>query len=418
MLKWLRAKLGFGSAAEVEKQRARAAKYKEWFESAMVMVDHVPVGVAWSDPKQDFAITYVNGFGKAMLGVVVPEKAMDGTRLPLLFPALAGRAAELKAPAGLPLRLETEIGALKLDLHVVGVRNAGGDYIGAMAAWTDITRSAKLAEAFQANVGEVAGHVEAMATELRVTAERMSGTAGAASRSAGVAARVATETGAEVSTVAHAAEELAASIADINQRVVEFTAVTERAVENTGKTQELVNTLAERSKKIGEVIGLISSVASQTNLLALNATIEAARAGEAGKGFAVVAGEVKSLATQTTRATSEIREQISRIQAGVLDVVEAIGQITEVIGEGGRITAAIAAAIEQQNAVTSDIDRRAQQMARGTGALAETTRGLTEGAQQVDASAGHVLSSAAALTGESGRLRAEVEQFLRLMQAA
>lgn len=115
MLKWLRAKLGFGSAAEVEKQRARAAKYKEWFESAMVMVDHVPVGVAWSDPKQDFAITYVNGFGKAMLGVVVPEKAMDGTRLPLLFPALAGRAAELKAPAGLPLRLETEIGALKLD---------------------------------------------------------------------------------------------------------------------------------------------------------------------------------------------------------------------------------------------------------------------------------------------------------------
>ena len=97
-----------------------------------------------------------------------------------------------------------------------------------------------------------------------------------------------------------------------------------------------------------------------TNLLALNATIEAARAGEAGKGFAVVAGEVKSLATETTRATSEIREQISRIQAGVLDVVEAIGQITEVIGEGGRITAAIATAIEQQNAVTTDIARRAQ----------------------------------------------------------
>src|SRR5262249_6109079 len=151
-----------------------------------------------------------------------------------------------------------------------------------------------------------------------------------------------------VQTVASAAEELSASIAEISRQVSQAAKVAGDAVSRATATNQSVAALAEGAQKIGDVVKLINDIAGQTNLLALNATIEAARAGEAGKGFAVVASEVKSLANQTAKATDEIAAQIQGIQASTKDAVTAIREIAGVIGQVSEISTTIAAAVEEQ----------------------------------------------------------------------
>lgn len=148
-------------------------------------------------------------------------------------------------------------------------------------------------------------------------------------------------------TVASAAEELNASIAEITRQVTESARISHQAVADARRTDAIVRALAENAEKIGEVVGLISNIAGQTNLLALNATIEAARAGESGRGFAVVAAEVKNLAAQTSRATQEIEARISDIQASTGEAVGAIKTIGATIEQVSGIAASIATAVEQ-----------------------------------------------------------------------
>src|SRR5439155_11456173 len=139
-----------------------------------------------------------------------------------------------------------------------------------------------------------------------------------------------------------------------------------KAVSEAERTHQTVRSLADTAQKIGDVVKLINDIAGQTNLLALNATIEAARAGEAGKGFAVVASEVKSLATQTAKATEEIGSQIASIRAATGGAVQAIGGIAETIRRMNEIAGAVAVAVEQQTAATSEIARDIQRAASGT----------------------------------------------------
>ena len=205
-----------------------------------------------------------------------------------------------------------------------------------------------------------------------------------------VAEKASGEASMSVDTVAAASEELSASINDISQQAAHAAGIASRAVGEARQTDGTVQGLAKSAGRIGEVVGLINTIAAQTNLLALNATIEAARAGEAGRGFAVVASEVKSLASQTAKATEEISEQIADIQKVAGDAINAIKTIGGIIGEVNEVATAIAAAVQEQGAATQEITRSTQFAAQGTKNVSDNITGVKADADAAAAAAEHV----------------------------
>ncbi len=273
-------------------------------------------------------------------------------------------------------------------------------------------RIESLTHDFDRRVSEVLDVVSGACTEMDTTAQSLSATAEQTDRQASAVAAASEEASASVQTVATAAEELSASIAEIGRQIAHATNVSQAATAEAERVDTLVHGLAEGSARIGEVIKLITDIASQTNLLALNATIEAARAGEMGKGFAVVAGEVKNLANQTAKATEDIGTQIGAVQAATGDVVAAIDGIVARIGEIAEVSAAIAAAVEQQAAAAQEIARNVQQAAAGTEEISSTTVGVSQVAGETGEASRQVLSASRALSAEAESLKAVVQDFL------
>jgi methyl-accepting chemotaxis protein len=275
-----------------------------------------------------------------------------------------------------------------------------------------------LADDFERSVGGVVKTVASASGEMQSAAQSLSATAEEASRQSTAVAAASEQASTNVQTVASAAEELNASIGEIGRQVSTSAQIAGKAVSEAERTHQTVRSLADTAQKIGDVVKLINDIAGQTNLLALNATIEAARAGEAGKGFAVVASEVKSLATQTAKATDEIAAQITAIQSATGDAVGAIDGIGKTIGELNHIATAIASAVEEQGAATREIARNVQQAAAGTGEVSSNIGGVTQAATQTGASATQMLGAAGALAKEAATLRTEVDKFLQQVRAA
>jgi methyl-accepting chemotaxis protein len=221
-----------------------------------------------------------------------------------------------------------------------------------------------------------------------------------------------------VESVASAAEQLSASINDISQQASHAAGIASRAVNQARETDGTVQGLAKSAGRIGEVVGLINTIAAQTNLLALNATIEAARAGEAGRGFAVVASEVKSLASQTAKATEEISEQIADIQKVAGEAIDAIKGIGGIIGEVNEVATAIAAAVQEQGAATQEITRSTQYAAQGTKNVSENITGVKTDADAAAAAAEHVKDASQTLENQSQHLGNQVTEFLDKIRAA
>jgi len=260
--------------------------------------------------------------------------------------------------------------------------------------------------------------VDLAVKEMQHSARSMSATADKTDNQATAVLTASDEATANVEMVATSSEELSSSISEISRQVAKSSENSNRSVREAEAMGGTVNSLSTAAQKIGEVIGMINEIASQTNLLALNATIEAARAGEAGKGFTVVASEVKSLATQTAKATDEIANQISGMQDVTKQVVSAIDSIGTTIGNVDEINTSIGAAVEQQSAATSEIARNVQEVARGNQQVSSTIADVSRAAGETGAAASQVLGATEELLRQSDEVRQEVDQFLSNVRAA
>jgi len=276
----------------------------------------------------------------------------------------------------------------------------------------------KMADDFERAVSGVVNTVASSAAQMKAYAQSLSQTANSASQRATNVAAASEQASANVSTVAAATEELSSSIEEISRQVSSSTRTAQEAVSEARSTNSTVTGMAAAARKIGEVVQMISDIASQTNLLALNATIEAARAGEAGKGFAVVASEVKSLASQTAKATEEITAQITGIQHVAGEAVNAIQSISGTIEKMNSISTAISAAVEEQGAATAEISRNVQEAATGTRDVSTNIGGVTEAASETGQVASNVLTASEALETEANHLKDEVSRFISTIRAA
>ena len=240
----------------------------------------------------------------------------------------------------------------------------------------------KLANSFEAAVGEIVETVSSASTELEASAGTLTSTAERAQQVTTMVAAASEEASTNVQSVASATEELTSSVNEISRQVQESARMASEAVDQARVTDDRVSELSKAAARIGDVVELINAIAGQTNLLALNATIEAARAGEAGRGFAVVASEVKALAEQTAKATDEIGQQISSIQGATHESMNAIQAISGTIERLSEIASTIAAAVEEQGAATQEISRNVQQAAHGTQQVSSNITDVQRGASE------------------------------------
>ena len=318
----------------------------------------------------------------------------------------------------------TEIGRIASALQVFKealVAQKGSDDAANADRATSAARAQRIDAAtgeFEAMIGELVRSLASASTELEASASSLSATADHSEKLTTMVAAASEEASTNVQAVASATEELSSSVTEISRQVQELARMANDAVDQARETNDRVGELSRAAARIGDVVELINTIAGQTNLLALNATIEAARAGEAGRGFAVVASEVKALAAQTAKATGDIGQQISDIQAATQDSVGAIKQISGTIEKLSEISSTIAAAVEQQGAATQEISRNIQRAALGTQQVSSHITDVERGASETGSASSQVHSAARSLAGESDRLKNQVEKFLDTVRAA
>ena len=270
----------------------------------------------------------------------------------------------------------------------------------------------RLTRRFDDAVGHALGRLAVAVDGVRGTAGDLAGAARQTAERSSAASHAASESAANVNAVAGATEELEASTREISGRVQDSRAISRRAVDRIAAATSDAGSLETATARIGDVVGLITDIAGQTNLLALNATIEAARAGEMGKGFAVVAGEVKTLATQTARATDEIRGQMEGVRQTSGNVVAAIDAVRTVVAEMDQVVGSIAAAVEEQGAATAEIARNIAEAAAGNADLTGNVAQVSDLARDTGEVAERMRQLSGELETDASKLRTDVESFL------
>jgi methyl-accepting chemotaxis protein len=357
------------------------------------------------------AVLLGKGISRPMTAMCKAMRELAGGKFDVVLPGL-GRKDELGEMA-------SAVEEFKVQAVAKAERDAAAH--DAQNKASSAARRAELirfADDFEAAVGAIVSNVSASAVQLEAAAGTLTRTAETTQSLSSQVSGSSEEASSNMQSVASATEELSASVDEIGRRVRESSQIAEAAVLQAQQTDGRIGKLSRAAQEIGDVVKLITAIAEQTNLLALNATIEAARAGEAGRGFAVVASEVKSLASQTAKATDEISSHISGMQGATQESVAAIKEIGGTIARISGIAATISSAVEQQSSATQEIARSVQNVAQGTQEAAANIMRVNRGATETGSASEDVLSSARTLSTESTRLREELDRFMANIRAA
>jgi methyl-accepting chemotaxis protein len=357
------------------------------------------------------ALVLGRGISRPMTEMCQAMRELAGGKFDVVLPGL-GRKDELGEMAG-------AVEEFKLQAVAKAERDANAQ--DAQNRASSAARRGELirfADDFEAAVGAIVSNVSASAVQLEQSAGTLTRTAETTQSLSSQVAGASEQASSNMQSVATATEELSASVDEIGRRVRESNRIAEAAVVQAQQTDGRIGKLSRAAQEIGDVVKLITAIAEQTNLLALNATIEAARAGDAGRGFAVVAAEVKSLASQTAKATDEISSHISGMQGATQESVAAIKEIGGTIGQISNIASSIASAVEQQSSATQEIARSVQTVAQGTHEAAANIMQVNRGATETGSASEEVLNSAKTLSTESSRLREELDRFMANIRAA
>jgi methyl-accepting chemotaxis protein len=362
------------------------------------------LGVVW-------AFLLGTGISRPIAAMCKAMRELAGGNFDVVLPGL-GRRDELGEMAGAVEEFKVQaIARAERDAATQETQNKAAS----AARRTELIR---FADEFESAVGAIVSNVSASAVQLEAAAGTLTRTAETTQSLSSQVAGASEEASSNMQSVASATEELSASVDEIGRRVKESSQIAAAAVRQAEQTDSRIGKLSRAAQQIGDVVKLITAIAEQTNLLALNATIEAARAGDAGRGFAVVASEVKSLASQTAKATDEISNHISGMQGATQESVAAIKEIGGTIGKISDIASNIASAVEQQSSATQEIARSVQNVAQGTQEAAASVMQVNRGATETGSASEEVLNSARTLSSESTRLREELDRFMANIRAA
>jgi methyl-accepting chemotaxis protein len=357
------------------------------------------------------ALILGKSISRPMIGMCKAMRELAGGNFEVVLPGL-GRKDELGEMAGAVEEFKMQaIAKAERDAAEQAAQNKASS-----AARRD--ELIRFADEFEQAVGAIVSNVSASAVQLEQAAGTLTRTAETTQTLSSQVAGASEEASSNMESVATATEELSTSVDEIGRRVRESNRIAEAAVLQAQQTDGRIGKLSRAAQEIGDVVKLITAIAEQTNLLALNATIEAARAGDAGRGFAVVASEVKSLASQTAKATDEISSHILGMQGATQESVAAIKEIGVTIAQISSIASSIAGAVEQQSAATQEIARNVQSVAQGTHEATANVMQVNRGATETGSASEEVLNSAKTLSAESTRLRQELDRFMANVRAA
>jgi methyl-accepting chemotaxis protein len=369
-------------------------------------------------------LTGLGGLALVLVGIGVLIIARSVARPLSVITATIKRVAEGAEGVEVPhTNRGDEIGALARAIQIFKEamdrnRNLGSQVLTDSRAREERAKHIETSvEEFRGAIGDVLRTVTDNASAMRDTAQSITRVTSDANGRAIAAAGATEQASSNVNAVASAAEELSASVEEIGRQVRQSTAMVEQAGLRTEKSITEIESLAAATQRIDGVLTLIQTIAEQTNLLALNATIEAARAGDAGRGFAVVAHEVKALAEQTAKATSEIGQNVSMIQTSTRNAVDAVREIGNAVRDINEVTSNIAGAVGQQDAATREISANAQSAAQGNETLVANIGSLSDAIGETNKTAASVLSASSELTSTAEILSREVDKFFRNLRA-